>query len=539
MFIEIFDDEQADRLAVGPADRLNWSRTDLPGPMGEIRRMPIKRRTFLAATAAMTALSPKRRARAAALPVPADLCYADAHELVRLIAARKLSARELMQAHLKRIAAINGKVNALVAKLPDEECLKLAEAFDARQARGDRPFLLGGLPWAFKDLEEAVGFPCTYGSPAFRDHQATFDTLLVQRIRAAGVIPIAKTNVPEFGMGSHTYNKVYGATHNPYDLRRSAGGSSGGAGAALATGMLALADGSDLGGSLRNPGNFNNVVGFRPSVGLVPDDPQAMPFAGFAVKGPMGRSVTDVALMLSVIAGVDARSPITEPSDPASFRTPLAREVKGLRVAWAPDLGGLPLEPEVRAVLDAQRAVFEKLGWQMEEAVPDFSGAEDVFLTLRHWRSYQGLKDLLKQHRDLLKPEAVGEIEAGSRVSADDLARAYVEHGKLLERMRVFHQRFDLIACAVNQVVPFDVNLDWPKAINGTPMTHYLEWMKSAWLITATWQPAVSLPAGFTPGGLPVGIQLVAPRRADRRLLEAAFAFEQATQVAKRRPAQI
>ena len=501
--------------------------------------MPIKRRTFLAATAAMTVLSSRRRARAAALPTPTDLCYADAHELVRLIAARKLSARELMQAQLKRIAAVNGRVNALVARLPDEQCLKLAEEFDARHARGNRPFLLGGLPWAFKDLEDAVGFPCTYGSPVFRDHQATFDTVLVERLRAAGVVPIAKTNVPEFGMGSHTYNKVYGATHNPYDLGRSAGGSSGGAGAALATGMLALADGSDLGGSLRNPGNFNNIVGFRPSVGLVPNAPEEMPLADSAVKGPMGRSVTDVALMLSVIAGVDARSPNTEPSDPASFRTPLPRELKGLRVAWAPDLGGLSLQPEVRAVLDAQRAVFDKLGWRVEEAVPDLSGAEDLFLTLRRWRSWNGLKDLLKEHRDLLKPEAVGELEAGSRVSADDIARAFVEHGKLLERMRVFHQRFDLIACAVNQVAPFDVNIDWPKSIDGTPMTHYLEWMKSAWLITATWQPAVSMPAGFTPGGLPVGIQLVAPRRADRRLLEAAFAFEQATQVAKRRPALV
>jgi len=498
--------------------------------------MPIQRRTFLAATAAMTALLPRRRARAAALPVPADLCFADAHELVRLIAARKLSARELMQAHLKRIAAANGKVNALVAKLADEQCLKLAAEFDARAARADRPFALGGLPWAFKDLEDAIGFPCTYGSLAFRDNQATFDTRLVERLRAAGVIPIAKTNVPEFGMGSHTYNKVYGATHNPYDLTRSAGGSSGGAAAALATGMLPLADGSDLGGSLRNPGNFNNIVGYRPGVGLVPNGPEAMPIGDFAVKGPMGRCVTDVALMLSVIAGLDARSPNTEPSDPASFRTPFPRELKGLRVAYAPDLGGLPLQPEVRTVLDAQRSVFEKLGWHVEEAVPDLAGAQDLFLTIRRWRAWHGLKDVLRTHGDVLKPEAVGEIEAGSRVSADDLARAFTEHGKLLERMRVFHERFDLIACAVNQVVPFDVNLDWPKSIDGTPMTHYIEWMKSAWLITATWQPAVSMPAGFTPGGLPVGIQLVAPRRADRRLLEAAYVFEQATQVARRRP---
>ncbi len=497
--------------------------------------MPVKRRTFIAAAAALAA-TPRRKARAAP-PAPAELCYADAHELVRLISTRKLSAVELMQAHLKRIAAHNGRVNALVAKLPDEQCLAAAKAFDERSGRADRPLLLGGLPWAFKDLEEARGFPCTYGSPIFRDNRPDFDTVLVERLRAAGVIPIAKTNVPEFGMGSHTYNKVYGAAHNPYDLGRSAGGSSGGAGAALAAGLLPLADGSDLGGSLRNPGNFNNVVGYRPSVGLVPDAPALMPLAGFAVKGPMGRSVTDVALMLSVIAGEDPRAPLTYPCDAASFRAPLAQELKGLRVAFAPDLGGLPLEPEVRAVLEAQRKVFDKLGWHVEDAVPDFSGAEDVFLTLRRWRSYVGLRELLDKHRDQLKPEAIGEIEAGAKVTADDIARAHVEHGKLLERMRRFHERFDLIACAVNQVAPFDVTLDWPKRIDGTPMTHYLEWMKSAWLITTTWQPAVSMPAGFTPGGLPVGIQLVAPRHADRRLLQAAYAFEQATQVARRRPA--
>jgi amidase len=497
--------------------------------------MTLKRRTFIASAVAL-ASAPKGRTRAASLPTPTDLCYADAHELVKLIAARKLSAKELMQAHLQRIAQVNGRVNALVAKLPDEECLARAAAFDEQIAKGNRPFLLGGLPWAFKDLEEAIGFPCSEGSPIYKDYRPDFDTLLVQRLRAAGVVPIAKTNVPEFGMGSHSYNKVYGATHNPYDLTRSAGGSSGGAGAALASGMLPLCDGSDLGGSLRNPGNFNNIVGYRPSVGLVPDAPDSMPLAGFSVKGPLGRSVTDVALMLSVIGGADPRAPLSYPSDPSSFRAPLSRDVKGLRVAFAPNLGGLPLEPEVRTVLDAQRGVFEKLGWHVEDAVPDFSGAEDVFLTLRRWRTFVGMKDLLAQHRDLLKPEAIGEIEAGARITADDLARVYVEHGKLLERMRQFHERYDLIACAVNQVAPFDVNWTWPKSINGTPMTHYIEWMKSAWLITATWQPAVSMPAGFTPGGLPVGIQLVAPRRADRRLLEAAYAFEQATNIAKRRP---
>jgi amidase len=351
------------------------------------------------------------------------------------------------------------------------------------------------------------------------------------------VVPIGKTNVPEFGMGSHTYNPVYGTTRNPYDPSKSAGGSSGGAAASVATGMLALADGSDLGGSLRNPANFNNVVGFRPSVGLVPLAPESLPFLGFTVKGPIGRSVRDVALAMSVMSGPDPRDPGCLPSDPARFGGGLEREVRGTRVAWCPDLGGLPLEPEVRRVLDAQRAVLEGLGCVVEEAVPDLSRADEIFLTLRRWQTASWLAPLLAEHRAIVKPEAIAEAEAGLRLSGTDVARAFEAHGELLGRMRRFHERYELIACAVNQVAPFDAALDWPHTVAGRTMTHYIEWMRSAWSVTTTWQPAISVPAGFTPGGLPVGLQLVGRRLEDRRLLEFAHAFEAATGVGRRRPA--
>ena len=502
--------------------------------------MSLDRRLFLKTAAAASAVAAGvgggPRGAAAPLAAPTDPCFAEARELVALLEARRISARELMAATLARIAQANPKLNAIVAKLPDEECLALATAVDERRARGEPLGVLAGLPWAFKDLEPAVGFPWTRGSVIFRNARPAADSLVVERLRHAGVVPIGKTNVPEFGMGSQTYNGVYGTTLNPYDPTKSAGGSSGGAGAALASGMLALADGSDLGGSLRNPANFNNVVGFRPSVGLVPTAPSALPFYGFAVKGPMARTVSDVALLLSVLAGADARDPGCAPSDPAAFRAPLARDHRGVRVAWCPDLGGLPLEPEVRQVLDAQRATLAGLGCIVEDVAPELAGADEIFLTLRALRSFIVWGPLLREHGAEMKPEAVAEIEAGGRLAAAAIGRALAAHGVLVERMRRFHERHDFIACAVNQVAPFEAQLTWPRSVAGVPMDHYIAWMKSAYWITATFQPAISVPAGFTAAGLPVGLQIVGRYREDRRVLELAYAFEQATRIGARRP---
>jgi amidase len=450
-----------------------------------------------------------------------DLCFASGRELASLIRGRQVSAREVMAAYLDRINRLNPTLNAIVAKLDDDQCLSLADEADRRLARGDAAGPLHGLPWAFKDLEDAVGFPFTSGSPIFKDRMPAQDSPLVAGLRRAGVVPIGKTNVPEFGMGSHTYNNVYGTTVNPYDTRKSAGGSSGGAGAALAAGLLPLADGSDLGGSLRNPANFNNIVALRPTSGLasaLTDETSS----GLGVKGPMARSVGDVAFLLSVMAELDL--------------PPLERDVKGMRVAWCVDLGGLPLAPCVRTVLDASRQMFENLGCRVEDACPDLTGAEDVFLTLRRRRAFANLGPLLPAHRHQMKPEAVEEIERGSAVTVADIAGATARHMQILGRVREFFAQYDFLVCAVNQVPPFDATLDWPHEIAGVKMEHYAAWMKSAYWISTTLCPSISVPAGFTPEGLPVGVQIVGGSGNDAGVLQLAYAFEQATGFSRRRP---
>ena len=443
-----------------------------------------------------------------------DLCFMSARELQSLIRTRKLSAHELMAAHLQQINRVNPKINAIVAKLDDDKCLALADEADRRLARGEKVGPLHGLPIAFKDTEAAIGFPFTRGSLIYKDYMPTEDTVLVERLRNAGVVPIGKTNVPEFGMGSHTFNKVYGTTVNPYDLTKSAGGSSGGAGAALAAGLLPVANGSDLGGSLRNPANFNNVVALRPTVGLVPMAPAPLPLIGFTVKGPMARSVADAAFLLSVMAGPDPRDPGCHPSEPSAFAKPLDRSLEGVRVAWCPDLGCV-----------------------VEEACPDLSGADQVFLDIRAWQSSNVLGPLLEKHRDRMKPEAIWQIEAGARLSGTDVARAMIQHGELMERMRRFQEKYEFMLCAVNQVPPFDATIDWPKEIEGVKMENYVAWMKSAYWITVTFRPAISVPAGFTSEGLPVGIQIVGRYRDDLGVLQIAHAFEQATSFGRKRPA--
>jgi len=441
-----------------------------------------------------------------------------------------------MQAHLDQIHRLNPRLNAIVSMLPDDTCLALADEADRGIARGDAIGPLHGLPIAFKDLQPAVGLPFTRGSTIFKDDYPAADSVLVKRLRRAGVIPIGKTNVPEFGMGSHTYNRVFGTTVNPYDLTKSAGGSSGGAAAALASGMLPIADGSDLGGSLRNPANFNNVVALRPSVGLVPIAPDPLPLGAIGVSGPLARTVSDLAWLLGVMAGADDCDPSCFASNPSEFQQPLDRDLTDVRVAWCPDLGGLPLDRRVRAVLERQRSTFESLGCIVEEACPEFGDVDWVFLTLRAWRTAAVLGPVLRDHRNQLKPEAVNEIEAGLALSGTDVSRAMMRHAELLERIRQFQERYPFFVCAVNQVPPFDATIDWPKEIDGVTMDHYVAWMKSTYWISATFRPALSVPAGFTPEGLPVGVQIVGRSRDDLGVLQLAHAFEQATGVGRTRP---
>jgi amidase len=450
-----------------------------------------------------------------------------AREMVAAIRSREISARELLDLHLTRIAERNPLLNAIVS-LDEDRARAGSLAADQAMARGDQLGPLHGLPFAFKDTHDVAGWRTTYGSPLFADHVPESDELLVERIRGAGVVPVGKTNAPEFGAGSHTFNRVFGTTLNPVDPSRSAGGSSGGAACALRAGMVALADGSDMGGSLRNPASFCGVVGLRPSLGRVPAWPSENFWETTTTSGPLARNVGDLALLLSAIAGPDARVP-TALGDPGSeFLDPRPADLAGLRVALSPDLGGLlEVDKEVRRVVEEAGATFAAAGGAVETVYPDLAEAEDTFRTLRAWVFQAGLGELLAAHPDSFKRSLADNIRAGEPLTGADIARAYRQRTALSERMRVFFGAYDVLVLPTSQVPPFPADQEYPQEINGRPMATYLDWMRSAYLITVTGCPAISLPAGETTDGLPVGVQVVAPFGADRRLLEIAAAFEQ------------
>lgn len=464
-----------------------------------------------------------------------DICFMTAIDLARALRARELSAVEVMQAHLQQIEAVNPKVNAIVT-LTAETALAEAMAADERLARGDAVGPLHGLPVAHKDLFPTRGVRTTFGSPAYRDYVPDADALPVERLKLAGAITVGKTNTPEFGAGGQTFNAVFGATLNPYDPTRTCGGSSGGAAVALACGMVPLADGTDLGGSLRNPANFCNVVGFRPSPGRVPTWPDQLAWYPFTVAGPMARTVADCALMLSVLAGPDDRSPIALETPGSAFAAPLERDFRDVRVAWSRDLGGLPVDPRVAEVLQGQRGVFEQLGCRVEEAEPDLADADEVFRLWRAWRMELRVADLLETCRELLKEAVIWNAEQGRAISGPQLARAEARHTALYHRMREFMQRHEFLVLPVNSVPPFPVAQEYPPEIAGVPSATYIDWMKTCYFITVTGHPAISVPCGFTGEGLPVGIQIVGRHRDDFGVLQLAHAFEQATGVGRRRP---
>jgi amidase len=441
-----------------------------------------------------------------------------------------------VRAHLAQIERVNPSVNAVVT-LVAEQALEQARAADERLAAGLPVGPLHGIPMVHKDTHDTAGIRTTYGSPVFASNVPARDELVIERLRAAGAIALGKANVPEFAVGSHTVNSVFGATRNPYDPGRSAGGGSGGAAAALACGMHPLADGSDMGGSLRNPASFCNVVGLRPSPGRVPSWPVADGWFTLAVQGPMARSVGDVALLLSVLAGPDPRSPLALGDPGTDFASLAVREPHGLRVAWTPDLGGaVPVQREVREVVESAARTFDGLGAIVERGCPDLTGADEVFRTLRAANFALGLGPLLDQHRDRLEPSLIWNIEAGRALTGLDIARATQLHTALFHRVREFFEHYDVLLAPVSQVVPFDIDLEYPGEVDGEPMQTYLDWMRSAYLISATGCPALSVPAGFTPGGLPVGVQIVGPHRADLAVLQAGYAFEQATGYGRVRP---
>lgn len=465
-----------------------------------------------------------------------DPCFLTATELAGLIRDRQISAREVMEAHLAQIERVNPVVNAIVSRVADEDVLAAADAADRALAAGQPVGPLHGLPIAHKDTEDTAGIRSTSGSPIKSDHVPERDSLLVERLKRAGALTIGKTNVPEWAAGSQTFNPIFGATLNPYDTSKTCGGSSGGAAVSLACGMLPIADGSDLGGSLRNPGNFNNVVGFRPSPGRVPGWPTSLAWYPLSVKGPLARTVQDVALMLTGMAGPDPRSPISIEQPGEHFARALGRDFKGVRIAWSPDLGGLPVHPHVTEVLQSQRSVFESLGCHLDEATPDFSDADEIFQVLRAWSFAVQHEDHLKHHRDLLKDTVIWNTEEGLKLTGPQVGRAEAKRTELYHRVRTFMEEYEFLICPVNQVPPFDVQQPYPTEINGVQMENYIAWMKSAYYITVTGLPAVSVPCGFTSDGLPVGVQIVGRHHDDFGVLQLAYAFQEATQTWKRRP---
>ncbi|MDP5181031.1 amidase [Blastococcus sp. BMG 814] len=466
-----------------------------------------------------------------------DLCTRPATELAALVRDREVSARELLEAHLRRIERLDPQVNAVVT-VDAEGARAAADAADAAQAAGRPLGPLHGLPVAHKDTHATGGMRTTWGSPLHADTVPAADELVVARLVGAGAVRVGKTNVPEFAAGSHTFNPVFGVTHNPYWHGLSAGGSSGGAAAALAAGFVPIADGSDMGGSLRNPAAFCNVVGLRPTPGRVPTWPAPMAWSQLSVQGPMGRTVADVALQLSVLAGPDPRVPIALADDPSGFAAPLPERLDGLRVAWAPDLGGqVTVDPAITAVLAPSVAVFESLGASVEEACPDLTGADEVFGTLRAWLFDANFSELARRHPDQVKESIRWNAELGAKLTGSDLARAERLHTALYERVVAFFERYDVLLAPTTQVLPFPVELEYPTEIAGVHQENYLEWMRSCTVISATGCPALSVPGGFTPDGLPVGLQVIGAPRADRRVLEVGHAFERATRFGERRPA--
>jgi amidase len=467
-----------------------------------------------------------------------DICFQKATKLAELIRRKEISAREAMEAHLSHIDRINPSINAIVTLLPEEALTRASEA-DKSLDQGRTLGPLHGLPVAHKDLVHTKGIRTTYGSTIFKGFVPQEDALIVERFKRAGAITIGKTNTPEFGAGCQTYNEVFGETLNPYDLTKTCGGSSGGAAAALACGMIPIADGSDFGGSLRNPANFCNVVGFRPSPGRVPTWPNPIAWFPMAVEGPMARTVSDIALLLTAMAGPDARSPISICEPGSLFARPLDREFKGVRIAWSPDLGSFPVDPVVIETIEKQLGVFESFGCSVENDHPDFTDADEIFKVLRAWRFEVVLGRLLEHHRAKLKNEVIFDIEAGINLKGPQIGRAELKRTELYHRVRQFLQNYEFLVLPVNQVLPFDVNQRFVTEINGIKMQTYFDWMKSCYFISLVGLPAISIPCGFTSEGLPVGIQIVGRHNDDFGVLQIAHAFEQATEFWKRRPSMI
>ena len=465
-----------------------------------------------------------------------EITDVSASEMAQLIRSGELSAREAVQSHFDQIDRVNPSINAII--LQDREgAFQRAALADEMTATGAELPPLHGVPMTHKDTNNTKGMRTTQGSVVLKDFVPEDDDVVVARFKRAGVISTGKSNVPEFGAGAHTFNDLFGTTTNPFAPTLSAGGSSGGLAAALAARIQNLGDGSDIGGSLRIPASFCNVVGLRPSRGRIPVvGPNSWAWLGRT--GPMAREVSDIALAMSVLAGPDSRAPLSIPEEGSTFTRPLHRDIRGLRIGWSRDFGlGLPVEPEVIAVLERAMTVFEHLGAIVEEAEPDLSDADEVFSTTRAFDFAMLLSDFVEKHRDHVKPELRWNVEVGASLTAADLASAALARTRLERKMATFHKRFDVFASPVAQLLPFDATQRFPVSINDVQFDNYLGWLRSVCVMSAADVPAISVPAGFSKAGLPIGLQLTMPHGKDFELLQVAFAFEQSTHFARVKPA--
>ncbi len=442
-----------------------------------------------------------------------------------MLGSRALSARELLDASLAQIDRLNPSVNAIIT-FDREGAYANADAVDARRAAGKPTSPLAGMPIAIKDLEAVKGMRTTSGSPILKDWIPDHDTLMIERFRSHGLTLLGKTNVPEFALGSQTFNTLFGATKNPWDLTKTCGGSSGGAAVAVATGMLPFADGSDMGGSLRNPANFCGVVGLRTSPGRVPSYPNINHWGTLGVLGPIARTAEDAAWLLSVQAGDDPRVTLGRCGDPTVYRESLERDFTGVRIAWSPTLGGLPVEKGVRDALEKSLKRFTDLGAIVEAAEPDLRIADNAFQVMRALHLVNTLGGHYRNNKALLKDTAVWNVEQGLLLTGEQIAEAQAQQSTCFERMQRFLKQYEYFICPVNQVLPFDLNTPYPTAIDGTQLNTYLDWMMSACRITMTSHPAASAPVAFAENGLPVGMQIVGNYGCEREVLQLVHAVE-------------
>ena len=465
-----------------------------------------------------------------------DISSLSASALSGLIRQGDVSAREALAAHFDQLDRVNPRINAIVT-LDREGATALAAAADSLTRSGADLPPLHGIPMTHKDTHNTVGLRTTFGSPLFADNVPAHDDLIVARFKAAGVVTTGKSNVPEFAAGSHTFNEVFGTTTNPYDPGLSAGGSSGGVAAALAARIQSIGDGSDMGGSLRIPASFCNVVGFRPSLGVIPVAPSRNPWGWLARTGPMARNVTDVALGMSVLAGPDPSTPYACPVPAQRFRDPLERDLTGLRIGWSPDFGlGIPVQKEVLRVLEGQLRILEDLGATVEEAAPDLRDADAVFDTVRSFDFALAYGDLVAEHAEHVKAEVRWNVARGLALTAADFIESALARSRLAIATRTFFEQYDVFASPATQVLPFDAGWRFPRQVNGIEFDTYLDWMRSACVVSAMGVPALCMPAGFSSTGLPVGLQLAMDHARDVELLQVGYCYEQATQHARREP---